>query len=184
MDADGDGQISEREFVEGIGRTLKLTMPIMHARAVFQRIDLNSTGKLTYHKFIDWCQMVSSAQNFNIEELSNEDLLAILSQKQKNIFLAFEAIDINRDSRLSLHEVMISDAYVHTVHFLALQCCEWKYLQISGLYLNDFEYLFRLLNFFFSDAARSHENWSSNFFGTNEKTLLLSGWQLKWISRL
>ncbi len=117
MDADGDGQISEREFVEGVGRTLKLTMPIMHARAVFQRIDKNHTGKLTYHTFIDWCQMISSAQNFNIEELSNEDLLAILSQKQKNIYVAFEAMDINRDSRLSLNEVTIRCVFV-------LLCCK------------------------------------------------------------
>uniref|UniRef100_A0A7S0M3T5 EF-hand domain-containing protein n=1 Tax=Cryptomonas curvata TaxID=233186 RepID=A0A7S0M3T5_9CRYP len=105
MDADGDGQISEREFVEGIGRMLKLTMPIMHARAVFGRINLNSTEKLSYHKFIDWCQTNPDTQNVNTKELSNEELLAILSQKQKNIFLAFEAMDINRDSRLSLNEM-------------------------------------------------------------------------------
>ena len=107
MDADGDGHISEREFVEGIGRMLKLTMPIMHARAVFRRINLNSTEKLSYHKFIDWCQTVSDTQNIHTEELSHEELLAILSQKQKNIFLAFEAMDINRDSRLSLNEVAL-----------------------------------------------------------------------------
>ncbi len=115
MDANGDGQISEREFVEGIGRTLKLTMPIMHARAVFRRIDSNSTGQLSYHKFIDWCQTVSDAQNSNIEEMSDDDLLAMLSQKRKNIFLAFESMDVNRDSRLSLNEVKISNASVHTL---------------------------------------------------------------------
>ncbi len=115
MDSDCDGQISEREFVEGIGRTLKLTMPIMHARAVFRRIDMSSTGKLSYHNFIDWCQTVSDVQKCNIEELSDEELLAMLSQKQKNIYLAFETMDINRDSRLSLHEVTESDASVHTL---------------------------------------------------------------------
>lgn len=113
MDADGDGQISEREFVESIGRALKLTMPIMHARAVFRRIDLNSSGKLSYHKFIDWCQTVSDTQNSNIEKISDEDLLAMLSQKRKNIFLAFESMDVNRDSRLSLNEVTKCDASKH-----------------------------------------------------------------------
>ena len=104
MDADGDGQISERDFVEGVGKTLKLTMPIMHARAVFRRVDINCTGTLTYERFIDWCRRVTN-ENFNFEDVSNEDLLAKLSQMQKNIFLAFEMMDINRDSRLSLNEV-------------------------------------------------------------------------------
>ena len=90
--------------MEGVGSRLKLTMPIAHARAVFRRLDVTSSGQLSYDDFIDGCQTLLMVRTFDWENMSNQDLLRVLSLRQKSMILAFEAMDLDKDARLSLSE--------------------------------------------------------------------------------
>jgi Ca2+-binding EF-hand superfamily protein len=107
MDLDGDGLIKEKEFVEGVGSRLKLTMPISLARAVFQRLDTAGSGQLSYDDFIGACEALMSATSSDLERMSNEELLRVLSLKQKTVVTAFEAIDLDKDAKLSCREASV-----------------------------------------------------------------------------
>lgn len=105
LDRDGDGQISEKEFIEGVGGLLKLALPLSITRAIFHRVRGVREGAVQYHDFLAYMDMKKFEQKVDSEAMSDQELIAILTEKRKSIICAFEAMDIDGNCSISPKEV-------------------------------------------------------------------------------
>ena len=108
LDSDRDGQISEMEFIEGVGGKLEVSIPITVAKAVFRRLDSSGSGSIKYHDFIDRFQMLFESSDFDAAEISDENLLEILSLKHKNIYMALDRLGFDKNLSFSSTEASIA----------------------------------------------------------------------------
>ena len=85
------------EFIEGVGGKLKVSIPVTVAKAAFRRLDSSGSGSIKYHDFIDRFHMLFENSDFDAAEISDENLLEILSLKHKNIYMALDRLGFDKN---------------------------------------------------------------------------------------